>query len=150
MRIKEVTLKDLNQIHKIEKEVFGEDSFSKKLIKRLIQKNLFFIKLELKDIKKPLIGFAICLKDRQDQVNIINFVIKPKFQNKGYGGYLLEETLNKVKKMDEITQVVLNVKIYNQKAIHLYEKFKFKIINKIDDYYKSGDAGFLMERKLIN
>jgi ribosomal protein S18 acetylase RimI-like enzyme len=148
MRIEEVSLEDLNHIHNLEKKVFENDAFSKALMKKLIRRSTFFIKLERKGIRIKLIGFAIVVKDRRDRVNIINFVINPKFQNKGYGTYLLTDTMNRIKEMGGIRQIVLNVKVDNSIAVYLYEKFKFKIVKRIDNYYQSGDAGFLMELNL--
>ena len=148
MKIKDVSLQDLNQIYKLEKLIFGEDAFSKDLIRKLIRRNIFFLKLEKKGLIKQLIGFAIAVKDRKDRINIINFLINPKFQNQGYGSYLLNEIIKRVKELDEIIQIVLNVKVNNEAAIHLYEKFRFKIVKRIDNYYRSGDAGFLMELDL--
>lgn len=145
MKIKDVIPKDLNRIHNLENTIFGEDAFSKDLIKKLIQRNFLFLKIEKKGIRKPLIGFAILVKDRKDRINIINFLINPKFQKQGYGTALLNEIIERIKELEEIIQIILNVKVDNEAAIHLYEKFDFKIVKRIENYYRSGDAGFLME-----
>ena len=92
MNIKEVTSKDIKKIKNIESMVFGKDAFSEKLIKKLIKENLFFLKLEKSGIKKHLIGFVIVISDQKDCANIINFLINPKYQNKGYGSFLLNHT----------------------------------------------------------
>jgi len=144
MRIKKVTPQDLNKIYQLEKEVFGQDAFSRSLIQKLMRRSDIFIKFEKKWIKKSLIGFAIAVKDRLDRVNIINFLINPKFQRKGYGKAMMEKIISSVKNMEDIKQIVLNVKVNNKAAIQLYEKFHFKIVKIIEDYYKSGDSGFLM------
>ena len=145
MKIKDVTPKDLNEIAMLEQEVFGEDAFSKELIKKLIRRSTFFFKLKKSSIKGHIIGFAIIIKDRKDRANIINFLVKPKFQNKGYGTRFLNIIIQRIKELEKVRKIVLNVKVNNEIAIKLYENSKFKITQKIDEYYHSGEDAFLME-----
>jgi ribosomal protein S18 acetylase RimI-like enzyme len=126
MEIKKVDSRDLKKIVKLEQKSFKKNAFSKELIEKLIQNNVFFLKLEIGKNRKQIIGLIIGIKDKKDRVNIINFLIKPKFQNKGYGSYLLQETINRIKKLTEIKKIVLNVQTSNYDAIKLYEKFNFK------------------------
>jgi len=128
MNIKKVTSKDLKKIIEIESMVFGKDAFSEKLIEKLIKENLFFLKLEKSNIKKHLIGFVIVIMDQKDCANIINFLINPKYQNKGYGSFLLNHTILKIKEFE-------------------YEKIGFQIIRKINNYYQLKDSAYLMELK---
>ncbi len=142
MKIKDVSIKDLNKIYKLEQKVFKEDAFSKDLILKLIQKKNLFLKLE----KKILIGFTILVKDRKDRVNIINFLINPDYQNKGYGSFLLEKAIGKIKNLDkDIKKIILNVKVENSIAIKLYQKFGFQIVQRIEKYYQTKDTAYLME-----
>ena len=144
MKIKEVTTKDLKEIHKLEQKVFKEDAFSVDLIKKLIRRNTIFFKI----IKTGKIaGFVIIVKDRKDRANIINFLINPKYQNKGYGSILLKHTIEKIKKKDKnVKKIVLNVKTNNSLAIKLYEKFNFKKIQEMENYYRSKESSYLMEK----
>ena len=148
MKIKNVRLKDLIEIHNLEQKVFKENAFSKDLIKKLIQRSAFFLKLERSGIKKFIIGFVIIVEDREDRVNIVNFLINPKYQNKGFGSWLLKYTIDKIKGLKKITKIVLNVKIDNHIAIKLYEKFNFRIVEKLENYYQSKESAFLMVKKL--
>ncbi len=148
MKIKNVRLKDLIEIHNLEQKVFKENAFSKDLIKKLIQRSTFFFKLERSGIKKFIIGFVIIVEDREDRVNIVNFLINPKYQNKGFGSWLLKYTIDKIKGLKKITKIVLNVKIDNHIAIKLYEKFNFRIVEKFENYYQSKESAFLMVKKL--
>ena len=150
MKIKEVTPKNLKEIMKLEQSIFDKDAFSEELIRKLIKNNLFFSKLEKNGIKKELIGFVIVINDRKDHVNIINFIINPKYQNQGYGSYLLAKTILKIKKIDNIKKIVLNVKVNNPSAIKLYEKFGFQITQKIENYYSLKDSAYLMELNIDN
>ena len=149
MEIKEVSLKDLKQIVSLEQRIFKKNAFSKELMHNLIEKDALFLKLVIGKAKKQLIGFIIAIRDEKDRANIINFVIKPKFRNKGFGSYLLQNTIDKIKKIKGIQKVVLNVQISNTAAIRMYEKFNFKRSPAIlENYYQSGESAFLMELKL--
>ena len=94
MEIKKVTLK---RIVNLEQKIFKKNAFSKDLIKNLIENNALFLKLEIGNVKKKLIGFIIVIMDKKDRANMINFLIKPEFQNKGFGSYILQKTIDKIK-----------------------------------------------------
>lgn len=150
MEIKKVNSRDLKKIVKLEQNIFKKNAISKDLMEKLIQNNTFFLKLEIGKIRKQIIGFIIGIRDIKERVNIVNFLIKPKFQNKGYGSYLLQKAIEEVKKLAEIKKIVLNVQISNSTAIKLYEKFNFKRDPTIlENYYQSGESAYLY-RLLIN
>ena len=92
--IEKINSEDINKVMALEREVFKKISFSKAVMDRFFQysekdRNTLFLKLETKTQKKELIGFIIVIKDRIDRVNIVNFLINPKLQNKGYGSLML-------------------------------------------------------------
>ncbi|MFX0106401.1 MAG: GNAT family N-acetyltransferase [Candidatus Hodarchaeota archaeon] len=150
MEIKKVDSRDLKKIVNLEQKIFKNNAFSEDLIEKLMKNNVFFLKLEIGKVKRQIIGFIIGIKDQKDRINIINFLIKPKFQNKGYGSYLLQKALEKAKTLKEIKKIVLNVQISNSTAIKLYEKFNFKRDPTIlKNYYQSGESAYLY-RLLIN
>ncbi len=148
MKIKQVSSKDLNEIFLLEKKVFDQNAFSKDLIKKLIRKNILFLKLEKNKFKKDIIGFVIVVKDQSDRANIINFLINPKYHSKGYGSVLLYHTIQRIKELNDIKKIVLNVQVDNLAAINLYQKFGFEILEKIDNYYQSKEDSYLMEMEL--
>ncbi len=149
VEIKKVTSKDLKQIINLERRIFEKNAFSKNLMKNLIENNTLFLKLECGKIKKKIIGFIIVIRDKNERANMINFLIKPEFQNKGYGSYLLQKTIDEIKTKKEIKKIVLNVQISNSVAINLYEKFQFKKNPDIlENYYQSGENAYLMELEI--
>ncbi len=149
MKVKNVNSKDLKQVMNLEKEVFGENAFSKRLMEQLIHRNTFFLKLVNNSNSNDLIGFIIVIRDRLDRVNIINFLINPRFQNKGYGTLLLKNALQRITQLEDVKKVVLNVQVSNTPAIKLYEKFNFKKEpDRIVNYYQSGESAYFMELSL--
>ena len=145
MKIKEVTLQDLKKIFELERKIFEENAFSKQTLKRLIEDSEFFLKIEIGKLKKVIAGFVIVIKDRKDRANIINFLINPKYQNHGIGNILLKKTIEEIKAIKGIKNIVLNVNVNNNNAIKLYEKHHFKITKEIVNYYNNGESSFFME-----
>lgn len=151
MKIEKVTFKDLKEIAYLEKKVFNENAFSEGLIINLIKNKALFLKLEKGKLIKRIIGFIVVIKDKNDRANIVNFLIDPKYQNRGYGSLLLQNAINKIKMVKGIKKIILNVQISNSSAINLYEKFNFKKNpNILENYYQSGESAFLMELKLAS
>ncbi|MHA1233821.1 MAG: GNAT family N-acetyltransferase [Promethearchaeota archaeon] len=144
MIIDTVTLKDLDEIYNLEKKSFKRDSFSKELIHNLIIKNSHFFKLIDDEISNSIIGFIIIIQDREERVNIINFLIRKGERKRGYGSFLLKYTLKKIKTIDKIKTIVLNVSSKNKAAINLYQKFGFRIVQRIENYYRDKQSAYLM------
>lgn len=144
MRINIVSIKDLDEIFRLESNTFKKEAFSKNSILNLILKNTFFLKLIDDDISKKIVGFIIVIQDLEDRLNLINLLISKQYQNKGYGSYLLHYTLNKIKEMNNIEVIVLNVNSKNKVAIWLYQKFGFRIVQKIENYYRQKKSAYLM------
>lgn len=148
MRIDNVTLKDLSEIYNLEKKSFKKDAFSKDLILNLIVKNTFFFKLIDEEKSSEIVGFIIIVQDRDDRVNLINLLIKKNNQNKGYGTFLLNYAINKVRELHNIKSIVLNVNSKNKPAISLYRKFNFRIIEKVENYYRQKQSAYFMLLKI--
>lgn len=89
------------------------------------------------------IGY-ILIEDMNDTINIIDVFIEEKYRNKGYASKILEYLFNYYK--DRNVRYMLEVRIDNKIAIHLYEKHNFKIIHTRKKYYNGVDA-LIMERK---
>ncbi len=77
-----------------------------------------------------------------DRIEIVNFNVLEKYQNKGIGTLLLKSLINKYKNIKNIT---LEVRCDNTKAINLYKKMGFKEVANRVGYY-NGVNGILMER----
>jgi ribosomal-protein-alanine N-acetyltransferase len=144
MIIDTVTLKDLDEIYNLERKVFKKNSFSKELILNLIINNTYFFKLIDGELSNSIVGFIIIIQDREDRLNLINFLIRKGERKRGYGSYLLRCTLNKVIALNKIRTIVLNVNPKNKAAIRLYQKFNFRIVKRIESYYRDKESAYLM------
>ena len=79
-----------------------------------------------------------------EKIEIANFNVLEKYQNKGIGTKLIKYLIDNYSNVDNIT---LEVKSDNNKAIHLYEKMGFKRTAIREKYYHGID-GILMERDM--
>ena len=85
-------------------------------------------------------GF-IHIQNGLDIIDLLNIIVKPKYQNQGIGSVLLKYIIDN--KQDK--KIMLEVRSKNINAIKLYQKYNFKIINIRKNYYKDDDA-IIMER----
>ena len=85
-------------------------------------------------------GF-IHIQNGLDIIDLLNIIVKPKYQNQGIGSVLLKYIIDN--KQDK--KIMLEVRSKNMNAIKSYQKYDFKIINIRKNYYKDDDA-IIMER----
>lgn len=64
-----------------------------------------------------------------------------EFQGRGFASQLLEFSINNLNK----SKFELEVRVSNKNAIKLYEKFGFKIVKTLENYYENED-GYKMVR----
>ena len=75
-----------------------------------------------------------------DEVHIINMAIDPDYRQQGIGKRLMQHVLN-----DEDV-FFLEVRVSNENAKKIYEKYGFKVINTRKGYYADGEDAFVMRR----
>jgi len=146
MKVNSVTYKDIDKIYELEKATFEENAFTRELFLKLVKLHLLFLKLEKGFLNKKIIGFIIVIKDKKDRANLINFLVDKSYRNKGWGSFLLQHSLDRIKtNYPKINRILLNVNVDNSPAIHVYKKFHFRITEKIDNYYNNGDSAYVMK-----
>lgn len=120
VNIRTMVAEDCSTVARLEKNIFSlpwsEQGFLDALA---MEENIFLVAEEAGEIC-GYIGMYLSL----DEGEITNVGVLPDKRNAGIGGRLLEESLALAKKRN-ITQVVLEVRVSNLPAIHLYEKYGF-------------------------
>ncbi|QVK18768.1 ribosomal protein S18-alanine N-acetyltransferase [Mycoplasmatota bacterium] len=132
---------DFVEIMEIEKKAFV-DPFTKDLYLSDFLNHPYsvYYKLVLKDKIIGYIGLWIMYED----VQITTFAIDPTYQGLGYGSVLMDFTVNLVKEK-KCQNITLEVRVSNDKAIQLYEKYHFNKVAKRKRYYPTGEDAYLME-----
>jgi len=76
-----------------------------------------------------------------DETELLRFFVIPSYQGQGIGYHLLAHILETIKKSG-ITQMFLEVRISNAKAIRLYQRCGFVICGTRKNYYSTQTGGF--------
>lgn len=86
-------------------------------------------------INRTVVGFFVMMI-RGDQSELHNISVHPRYQNRGYGRFLLNRAVTQLDSV--VSQVFLEVRISNFRAISLYNSFGFIEIDIRRDYYPSA------------
>ena len=133
MKIKRAKKDDLKALLNIEEELFYKDSsaLSKRAFFYHLKKNIIFKVI----IEEKVVAYILWL-ERKNFYRLYSFAILKQFQGNGIGKALLEFSLNSLDK----NIFELEVRVSNEKAIKLYEKFGFKKVKILEDFYDDEDG----------
>ena len=140
--IRELNIKDIDLINQLETsfpDIFNIGTITNEVNANPYSKYLLYL------IDDKVVGF-INYYLIYERLEIANFNVLETYQNQGIGKKLLSEFIKKFQ--NDKTNITLEVRCDNEKAIHLYKKYGFveKAIRK--NYYNNAD-GILMEKELI-
>lgn len=85
--------------------------------------------------------------DPSTTAHILNIAVAPAFRRQNLGKYLVQYMLAYAHRL-EATRIELEVRTDNSPAIALYQKFGFRIQEKISHYYSDGSDAYLMVKSL--
>ena len=139
--IRKATLNDVDFIHTMSKENL-DSTFTKETLKSYIETDQTYHVFCIE--KTELIGYII-VWESATYGQIIDLVIQPNYQNKGYGQKLLTYAIDYFIKIG-VNIISLEVKVSNAHAIKLYEKAGFKKDHVIKNYYQTEDGYFYVRR----
>ncbi len=133
MKIQIANKDDIKELLFIEEKLFFNDSsaLSKASFSYHLKRNIIF-KI---DIDKKTVAYILWLK-RKNYYRLYSLAILKEFQGKGLGKSLLEFSLNSLDK----DCFELEVRVRNQTAINLYEKFGFKKVKILEKFYDDEDG----------
>lgn len=131
---------DYDQLKDIENSCFDELAWSETVFKEeLMQNYKFYYVAKYEDKNIGYVGF----ERMGDDLNVQKIAVLEDYRNCGVASKLIEKVFEYQQKQ-ELNKVFLEVDEYNKTAIKFYEKFGFKTISKRENYYKNGDACFVM------
>ena len=139
-KIRNFEYQDLNQVMAIEKASFP-DPYNKlwfRLLKFKVGDGFIVAQ------KEGIVGYAIS-EIRNNRGHIISMAVSPECRRAGVGEALLQETIRRLE--SKVKEVYLEVRVGNEAAIALYEKFSFKRMGeKRRRYYPDGEDAVVMAR----
>ena len=141
--LKRATLKDFDEVAKIEKTAEGRTYCAVTERKEIISfiKNDFVFLIKNKEIVVGLVAFG---KISKKTAYCNGLVILPKFRGKGFARKAM--TLA-IKKMAKYPRIELVVHPHNTPAISLYLSLGFVIEDWKDNYYGNGEPRLVMRKK---
>ncbi len=133
MKIERANKDDVKALLKIEEELFYKDSsaLSNRAFSYHLNKNIIFKAL----IENKVVAYILWL-ERKSFYRLYSIAISKEFQGMGIGKALLEYSLEILNK----NIFELEVRVSNEKAIKLYEKFDFKKIKLLKEFYDDEDG----------
>jgi hypothetical protein len=133
---------DLLDILKLDRENFKSFYDKDFYLKKILDKKILII-----EFNKEFVGF-ICFEFIFDQAEVYKFVIKKEHRKKKLGLLLMEYFINEMKDKG-VLKIFLEVRVDNSVAISFYEKFNFKKLRKIKDYYTNPKVdGYAMLKEV--
>ena len=127
MNIKPVKKDDLLKLIEVEKDIFNYYATIEDFINYFNEDTIKIWKIS----DQIIVGFVIFYHVR-DEIEIIKIGIMKSYQRKNYGSLII----NKIKKLNDIRKIFLEVSFENTQAINFYLKNGFKKIGVRKAYYK--------------
>jgi [ribosomal protein S18]-alanine N-acetyltransferase len=140
--IRDAILKDLNEIHNIEKE--SSNLWNKKLFAD--EFNIDFSNIYIAQFKDEIAGFIV-IWDIENEIQLNNIAVKNKYRRLGIGNLLLNHITEKTyKKQKQI--ILLELDENNLKAKNFYLKNNFNVSGIRKNYYSNNNNAILMEKNI--
>jgi len=143
LKIETATIKQLDQLFKIEEDCFDQEAFTKQQIAYLLS-DFNTIALIAKS-NVDIAGFVIAqieVEENTEYGHIVTINVAPKFRRKGIATRMLQE-IESFLKQRSITQIRLEVREDNNTALKLYNKLDYKTQGKLDRYYGNKHGIYL-------
>lgn len=135
---REVISDDFEAIYKLGTELHA--NFRKTYNLKELTENTYF-KILVFEKEKRVVGFLMYTV-LDDTIDILDIIVEEKSRKQKIASVLLDYMITNSTPRGRI---YLEVAVNNEPAIHLYEKFGFKIIHTRKKYYGALD-GYVMER----
>lgn len=142
-RLEKADIKDFENIMEISKTVESKTFHSSKkedIIQRIDEGKFFFV--VFKDLRVGIISYQAM----PDSISIFDVAILPQYQDQGIGTHTIQKIIDVV---GDDKKIELVVHPENNKAIHIYEKFGFKITKRVENYFSDNEPRVIMVKYLV-
>ncbi|MEM3699603.1 MAG: ribosomal protein S18-alanine N-acetyltransferase [Candidatus Bathyarchaeia archaeon] len=143
--IEDGSIKQLDELYKIETECFNREAFSKQHIANLLT-DYNCISLVAK-INDKIVGFIIGMIHAERNVltgHILTIDVSPAYRRRGIAQRLLQK-IEEIFKEKSVKSCCLEAREDNMAALRLYQKLGYRQVAKLEYYY--GDAHGIYLRK---
>lgn len=146
--IRPVRQRDLDRIEVIEAASFGADAYDRNLFADYtrICGGLFLVA----DAGTKVIGYSITALPARwagKRAELVSVAVHPAYLGKGAAAALLESTLRRLRRRS-VARLTLTVKVTNLRARAFYDKYGFRKLRRVPEYYEDGQDGLLLFKDL--
>ncbi|MBM7616786.1 ribosomal-protein-alanine N-acetyltransferase [Weissella uvarum] len=121
--------KDATELFEIAKDAYQEKPWPLESFERdLASRHTHYLVLEEHGEPVAFVGGTLII----DELSISNVAVKSAFQGRGLGQLLLMEWFNQ---FPPGTRILLEVRVSNEVAQHVYQKLGFNVYHRRKDYY---------------
>lgn len=142
--LRRATLRDLRAVHRLERVIFPRDAYPYfDLTLLFLTPGVINLKIAAPD--GSLAAFACATRGlARDRAWIVTLGVNPVHQRRGLGAALLARAEARIGR----PCVRLTVRESNQPAIRLYQRAGYAVIERKNGYYRDGEAGLVMEKRV--
>jgi ribosomal-protein-alanine N-acetyltransferase len=146
VRLRSPTLEDLEEMSRIERSSFGEQSYRKELIEQLLTGQEF--PNVIVEVEGEKVGYATFFEDdRRKRARLITIAVVPSHRNRGLAKAMLAFLEKEMARLG-LRIVSLEVEESNKPATNLYLSIGYKIGGTIPNYYGKGKDALYMEKPM--
>ncbi len=80
--------------------------------------------------------------------HLVSIAVLEEYRRRGIGSKLLENSIRAALEIYDAESMYLEVRVSNEPAIRLYEKYGFKKVRIIKGYYMDGEDAYVMVKRL--
>lgn len=142
--LRRATLLDVRALHRLEAVIFPRDAYPyPDLALMFLWPGIINLKITTPD--GAMAAFASCSRGLAPGRGwIVTLGVAPAHQQRGLGGYLLDVCEKRLKR----PVVLLTVREGNTPAVRLYQRAGYKTIERKWGYYRDGETGLVMEKRI--
>ena len=80
--------------------------------------------------------------------HVISIAVLQEYRRRGIGSALMSEALRVFRERYDVDAVYLEVRVSNQPAINMYERFGFVKARLVKGYYRDGEDAYVMVKRM--
>lgn len=120
LQFRKMKIQDIFAVVQIENQLFSQPWSKQAFLESMEEDTLFVVAVEQHEI----VGYC-GMYCSFGEGEITNVAVKPGNQNRGIGGRMLQYLLAQARQRN-ISRIILEVRVSNKNAIHLYKKLGFQ------------------------
>ena len=140
-KIRKMTLDDVDEILQIEELCYGPHHWSRESFITELNNEISTYRC-ITNSQNKCCGY-IGIWKIIDEAHITNLSVHPDYRNQKLAHRLLLASIDECYR-EKIKYITLEVRVSNEKAIHLYEKFGFKSLGLRKKYYQDNNEDALI------